>query len=550
MTPLQHIQTKLETALKALGFDTSDPQLLALETPKQDNFGDVASTAAMALAKVAKKNPRHIAQDIVEQFEIDPFYIDNIEIAGPGFINFYLSTTCLQQSVRDILEQGETFGTSNVGEGKRIQLEFVSANPTGPLNIVSARAASVGDVLTHLFNASGYHAESEFYVNDAGRQIDLLGASLAARYLSELGHDTPVPEDGYHGHYLIEFAHTIVQEEGEAYLDLPEEERNRQFSQKALEYMLNWHRRSMDRFRVEYHHWFRESELRDVEAHLNILETLKANGYTYEQEEAIWFKSSEFGDEKDRVLVTSDGRPTYFLVDIAYHENKFSRGFDTLIDFWGPDHHGYIPRMSAALQALGHPREKFQVSIIQQVNLLRNGQPVKMSKRAGEIIEMDELVDEVGVDVARYFFVDRRISQPMDFDIEVAKQQSDDNPSYYVQYAHARISSVLRHAKEQGFDLDTLDDITALTETEALALVKKMLDFPDLIARAAEALEPHRLTGYLTELATLYHKFYHELKIVSENRQVSESRLLLCMAVRQVLANGLALLGITAPTRM
>ena len=550
MTPLQHIQTKLESALRALGFDTNDPLLLLLEKPKQENFGDVASTVAMSLAKVAKKNPRQIAQDIVEQFEIDPFYVEKIEIAGPGFINFYLSTRCLQQSVFEILQQGERYGTSNAGNGRRIQLEFVSANPTGPLNIVSARAASVGDVLAHLFRAGGYDAESEFYVNDAGRQIDLLGASLSARYLSELGQETPIPEDGYHGNYLKDLAQKIIELEGDSYKNMADDERNSLFSQKALDYMLNWHRTSMHRFRVEYNNWFRESELRETDAHLDILEKLQANGYTYEQDDAIWFKSSEFGDEKDRVLITSDGRPTYFLVDIAYHEHKFSRGFDTLIDFWGPDHHGYIPRMSAALQALGHPKENFQVSIIQQVNLLRNGQPVKMSKRAGEIIEMDELVDEVGVDVARYFFVDRRISQPMDFDIEIAKQQSDDNPSYYVQYAHARICSVLRHAEENGFDLDALSDTSELTESEALALVKKMLDFPDLIARAAETLEPHRLTGYLTELATLYHKFYHELKIVSENRQASESRLLLCLAVRQVLGNGLALLGITAPTRM
>lgn len=550
MKPQQHIQKNLKETLAKLGYDVHDDRLFLLEKPKQEGHGDAASTAALTLAKTVKKAPRLVAQEIVDHFQIDPFFIEKVEIAGPGFINFYLSQTCLRQAVQDIVTEGEGYGKSSRGANRRIQLEFVSANPTGPLNIVSARAASVGDVLVNLLNASGYDARREFYVNDAGRQIDLLGASLSACYLTEFGEETPIPEDGYHGEYLRDLAKKIIAQEDDAYLHLAPEERNRRFSRKALTYMLERHQNSMKTFGVVYDVWFLESSLRETDEHLKVLEKLKQSGYTYENDGAVWFKSSAFGDEKDRVLMTSDGRPTYFLVDIAYHENKFSRGFERVIDFWGPDHHGYIARMSAALQALGHPKEAFEVSIIQQVNLLRDGLPVKMSKRAGEIVEMDELVQEVGVDVTRYFFVDRRISQPMDFDIETAKKQSDDNPSYYVQYAHARICSVLAHSEERGYSLTAPVVPTALAEDSAMALVKKLLDFPELIIKAAEALEPHRLTGYLTELATLYHKFYHELQIVTDNHETTAARLMACLATRQVLANGLKLLGVSAPTRM
>ncbi|MDZ7317033.1 MAG: arginine--tRNA ligase [candidate division KSB1 bacterium] len=550
MRPQEYIQEILQKALSELGYPNEDERLFLLEKPKQEGFGDAASTIAMALAKPLRKPPRVLAEEIVSRLQPDPFYIEKIEIAGPGFINFYLAPSCLQQAVLEIVREGEAYGQSRHGRRKRLQLEFVSANPTGPLNIVSARAAAVGDVLTNLLNACGYDAKREYYVNDAGRQIELLGASLAARYLTELGHPTTIPEEGYHGEYLRDLARLIIQQEGDAYLSLNTEERNRLFSRKALSYMLERHQRSMTAFGVHFDRWFLESSLRETDEHLKTLEKLRRSGFTYESDGAVWFKSSAFGDEKDRVLVTSDGRPTYFLVDIAYHENKFDRGFEQVIDFWGPDHHGYIPRMSAALQALGHPKEAFRVCIIQQVNLLRNGRPVKMSKRAGEIIEMDELLEEVGVDAARYFFVDRRISQPLDFDIEVAKQQSEDNPCYYVQYAHARICSVLAHAEQRGFRIDEPVLPRALNEASALAAAKKLLDFPDVIIKAAEELEPHRLTGYLTELAALYHKFYHELQIVGENRETTESRLMLCLATRRVLANGLKLLGVSAPTRM
>lgn len=549
MTPQQHIQNNLQKAFEKLGFDVEE-KLLQLEQPKQDNFGDIASTAAMSLARVAKKAPRLIAQDIIDNFDIDPFYIDKIEIAGPGFINFYIAPSCLQQMVLDILQAGDEYGKSAIGKGEHIQLEFVSANPTGPLNVVSARAASVGDVLANLLNAAGYEAKREFYVNDAGRQIRLLGESLSARYMTELGDDTPVPEDGYHGDYLRDLAKQLVAEEGDVYQHKDEKERAELFSQKALQFMLKRHQKSMETFGVNYDVWFRESELRQTDEHLAILEHLEQNGYTYKEDDALWFKSSEFGDEKDRVLVTGDGRPTYFLVDIAYHQNKYSRGFDRLIDFWGPDHHGYIPRMSAALQALGHPKDKFQVEIIQQVNLLRDGQQVKMSKRAGEIIEMDELIEEVGVDASRFFFTDRRTSQQLDFDIELAKKEDRNNPVWYVQMAHARTCNIFVKAREKGYSTDNLSDTSALTDDFALALIKKLVDFPEVVAQAAHTMEPHHLPTYLKELASALHRFYHHQIVLIEDDKLRESRLLLTDATRQVLANGLKLLGITAPTFM
>ena len=327
-------------------------------------------------------------------------------------------------------------------------------------------------------------------------------------------------------------------------------ERILSFSRKALDYMLSEHKKSMHEFGVDFDIWFRESTLREEKAHLQVLERLKQSGHTYVQDNAIWFKSTDYGDEKDRVLVTGDGRPTYFLVDISYHEDKFSRGFNRLVDFWGPDHHGYIPRMSAALQALGHDKNQFNVSIIQQVNLLRSGRMVKMSKRAGEIVEMNELIHEVGVDAARYFFVDRRISQPLDFDIDLAKKQSDENPVYYVQYAHARICNILRFARENHVDIPDTGDTSPLTAGSELELIKKCTEFPKVLNKAAQFMEPHRLTNYLHDLATVFHRFYHDHRVVTDDSKMTQARLMLCKATRQVLYNGLKILGISTPETM
>ena len=549
MKPQTFLRTTLKKTLLKLGYGEFSDRELVLEKPRQEEFGDFAITIAMNLAKVAKKAPRKIAEEIVENLELDPHFVDKVEIAGPGFINFFLAKPCLHDTLKDILQDGDKYGLSDWGD-KKVQFEFVSANPTGPLNIVSARAAAVGDVLAGLYEKVGFTVEREFYVNDAGRQVRLLGYSLSARYMSELGVEMSIPEGGYHGEYLRDLAKLILEEEGDTFKSMDDDERAELFSQKALEYMLNRQRNSLDKYNLVYDQWYRESTLREENAHLKVLKTLQDKGLTYEEDGAVWFKSSEFGDEKDRVLVTSQGEPTYFMVDIAYHQTKYDRGFELIYDFWGPDHHGYIDRMRGAMIALGHPADSFQVEIIQQVNLFRSGEVVKMSKRAGEIVEMDELIDEVGVDAARYFFIDRRISQPLDFDIDLAKSESDENPVYYVQYAHARICSVIQYAQEQGVELAVDPDLSVLETPTEMSLIKKLMDYPEVISKAAETLEPHRIPNYLHELSGYFHRFYHHNRVVTDDVPLTLARLALAFGARQVFQNGLDLLRISKPEKM
>ena len=549
MKPQIYLKNTILETLHRLGYTDLSLGDLVLEKPKQEEFGDFAITIAMNLAKIARKAPRQIAQDIVNELELDPHVISKVDIAGPGFINFFLANPALQKIVETILEEGKEWGKSDEKSGN-VLFEFVSANPTGPLNIVSARAAAIGDVLASLFTAVGYNASREFYVNDAGRQVKLLGQSLSARYLSALGYDRQVPEEGYHGQYLVDFAREIVEERGSEFVDMDEQERSVLFSQMALDYMISRQKASLQKYNLQFDRWYHESELRAQDAQTKILQVLSEKQLVYEKEGAVWFKSSDFDDEKDRVLITSQGDPTYFMIDIAYHQTKYDRGFEKNYDLWGPDHHGYISRMSAAMIALGHPADSFQVEIIQQVNLFRGGEVVKMSKRAGEIIEMDELIEEVGVDAARYFFLDRRISQPLDFDIDLAKKQSDENPVYYVQYAHARICNIIRYAEEQGVKIKAASDLSPLQHPSEMALIKKLLDYPDIITKAAESIEPHRIPNYLHELATAFHRFYHDNRVVSEDSDLTQARLKLCQAARQVLQNGLALLRISAPKTM
>ncbi|RMF66583.1 MAG: arginine--tRNA ligase, partial [Calditrichaeota bacterium] len=418
--------------------------------------------------------------------------------------------------------------------------------------VVSARAATVGDVLANLFAAVGFDISREYYVNDAGRQIRLLGMSVSARYMELLGKPEPFPEEGYHGEYIRDLAQAFIQEHGEQFVSMSQEQRWQEFSQLALERILASQKRVLEKYRLKFDTWFRESELRDKKAHMRVFEKLSQKGHVYEKDGAQWFRASAFGDEKDRVLITREGEPTYFLVDIAYHVDKYERGFHKLYDLWGPDHHGYIDRMKAALRALGYPEGSFEVNIIQQVNLLRGGEVVKMSKRAGKIIEMEELIDEVGVDVARFFFLARRSQSPLDFDMDLAKQTSEENPVFYVQYAHARICNIIKHADEQGNPLPTAADadLGLLTQPEEVALMKKLVEFPEVVSGAARALEPHRLPNYLQELAATFHRFYHQCRVVTEDRELTKARLLLVEATRQVLANALRLLGINAPERM
>ena len=550
MSEQEYLLITLSKALESKGFASSGELEITLERPKNPEHGDFATNVAMLLASKLKRNPREIAAELLEELDLDSKVVSKTEIAGAGFINFHLENQYLGESLNTILKDPDKFGCSDWGARKNVQIEFVSANPTGPLNVVSARAATVGDVLVSLFIAVGFDAKREYYVNDAGRQIRLLGKSLSARYMELMGQDEPFPEDGYHGDYIRELAKGIHAEHGEKFGSMEQNQRWQEFSELALEKILAEQKQTLSDFRVDFDIWFRESDLRTKNVHLEVLETLSENGHVYEKDGAKWFKSSAFGDEKDRVLVTSEGEPTYFLVDISYHVDKYQRGFEKLFDLWGPDHHGYIPRMKAALVALDYPDGSFEVNIIQQVNLLEKGEVVKMSKRAGKIIEMKELIEEVGVDVARFFFVARRSQSPLDFDMDLAKNTSEENPVFYVQYAHARICNIIKHAEEQAFKMPEHANLNLLEQEEELALIRKLLEFPDIVSKAAKFLEPHRVPNYLQDLAATFHRFYHHHRVVTEDKALTEARLILIKCTKIVLANAFKLLGISAPERM
>jgi len=546
LVPEQYIKEKTSNAVKkAFDIEVS----ISVERPRQDSFGDFATTSALALARELKMAPRKIAEAIRDNISDENQLFDEITIDGPGFINFRLSRTYWHSVLQWIRSQDDP-GRSAWGNGEKRQIEFVSANPTGPLNVVSARAAAVGDVLVSLLEKVGFAAEREYYINDAGRQIRLLGASVAARYMALFGSDDKIPEDGYAGEYIIELAKELKDEFGRKWVETAPDERSHALGQMALKKMIQAHKKAMKNYRVDFQSWFHESVLRENDAHLEILNRLKQAGFTSEKDGAIWFHSSEFGDAKDRVLMTREGEPTYFLVDISYHEDKYKRGFTHLLDLWGPDHHGYIDRMAAALQALGHEKESFGVRIIQQVSMLRNGEVVKMSKRAGNIIEMDEVLGEVGVDAARFFFVMRKLDSPLEFDIDLAQKKTDENPVFYIQYAHARMHNIILHAEREGIHISEDEDISVLSAPEEISLIKKCAEYNYVISRAARDLEPHQITNYLIELAGTFHGFYQKHRVVSEDEDVSKARLVLVECTRNVIKNALSLLKISAPERM
>jgi arginyl-tRNA synthetase len=525
-------------------------EAVSLSRPKQESFGDYATPAAMSLARTLKKAPAAIAEEIVSALDYDRHLIEEIRIDGPGFINFRLGPAYWQSVLAEILRARESYGRSQTGAGRKINMEFVSANPTGPLNIVSARAATIGDVLVNLFHATGAEAAREYYINDAGQRVRMLGYSVSSRYMALFGIDEAFPEDGYHGEYIKDLAAALRDEFGDRFVMLALEERCDQLTQLALERMIRAQKEILEKFRVQYDLWFSEQSLLDSDRQQEVLDLLAQKDLSYQKDGALWFRSSLFGDEQDRVLLKSDGAPTYFLVDIAYHRDKYRRGFNQLYDLWGPDHHSHIKRMEAAMIALGYPEGSFQVRIIQQVNLLRGGEVVKMSKRAGNIIEMAELIDEVGVDAARYFFSMRKLDTPMDFDIDLAKKQTDENPVYYVQYAHARVCNILAHAAAKGVALSENYDLGLLKTPEEIAVLRKMSEFPETVSKAAQFLEPHRLTLFLQELAAVFHHFYHHHRVVSEDAALTQARLRLVEGVRLVLANALKLLNISAPEKM
>jgi len=548
-----YLTARLTAAIARAGFTLPEGLRADVEAPREPGHGDWASAVALSLAKSARRPPRDVANAIVAALEVDPGVLEAVELAGPGFINFRLSGEWLRETVRRVLDAPDEFGASDAGQGERILVEYVSANPTGPLNIVNARAASFGDALIRILNAAGYAADGEFYVNDWGLQAELFGASVRTRFAESHGLPAPpIPEEGYTGGYVGDIVAAIDPKEGTAWLSLPEREQRLEFARRAIDLMVERQRAQLEGFGVRMKRWYRERALHDEGSVSRMLERLAGAGLIDDREGARWFRSSQFGDQEDRVMVRSNGLPTYFLPDTAYHEDKFARGYHRLIDLWGPDHHGHIVRMKGVLQALGHDPERFEVIILQWVKLLRGGEVVKMSKRSGEFVTMEDLVEEVGVDAARFFFLMRRAESPLDFDLELAVKRSEENPVYYVQYAHARIFHVLEYARAQGVaDPDPSSTrFDTLSEPETEALLRALAGFPSLVAGAAKAREPHRIPVYLKELAAKFHAFYHHHRVVTSDVERTNARLLLTRATGAVVKRGLGLLGVSAPERM
>lgn len=541
-----------EAAFKAKELSLLDFDILPeinLEIPKEKAHGSFASNLAMLLSKAAKKPPREIAKVLIDNFGPNP-YLAEVQIAGPGFINFYLNDRWLGEVLAGILEQKKEFGNNPDLEGKKIQLEFVSANPVGPMNVVNARAAALGDALCRLFKACGAQAQKEYYVNDYGVQVWTLGRSIDARYRELLGEKVEFPEDGYQGDYIYDIARQLIAEKGDSFLRLPEAERVEIFRDLGYKQILASQKQDLQNYGVEYDCWFSERSLHESGRVDQVLDFLEKRGLTYESEDALWLRTTEFGDDKDRVLKTSDGRTTYFTADIAYHLNKFERGFDLVIDIWGPDHHGYIPRMKAAVEALGIERDRLEVLIAQQINLIKDGKPFKMSKRRGEFITMADLLEEVGNDAARWFFLMRSPESHLDFDMDLARSQSNENPVFYVQYAYARICSIFRQATADQEVSQFDESIMKYWDQEEKTLIEKASHFPDLLSEAANRREPHRLTGYLLELATLFHSYYNKRRFISDDLGLTKSRLAIAKGLGYVLERGLKILGVSAPERM
>jgi arginyl-tRNA synthetase len=528
---------------------------IPVEYTRDKAHGDFATPIALVLAGKVKRKPRDIAETIVDHMKIEEDktrHIQRVEVAGPGFINFFLGRSWLEEVLRAIMEAGPTYGRSRTGYGRRILLEFVSANPTGPMNIVNARAAAVGASLANILKAAGHDVSTEYYINDAGGQINVLGTSCELRYLELKGEDVEFPEWGYQGSYIVDIARLAMEKHDEQLEAMETEEKAEFFRDFALSRMLADQKASLARFGVEFDVWFSERKLVDAGAVSSVIDILKQRGMVYQAEDALWLRTTEFGDEKDRVLVKSDGDYTYLAGDIAYHKNKLERGFDLLINIWGPDHHGHVIPTRAGLEALGYPGSSLEVLLLQFLSLMSSGERVKMSKRAGEFVTMDDLIDEVGSDAARYFLLMRNIESHLEFDLGLAKEHSQANPVYYIQYAHARISSIFRQAEEKGIELSDLDesDLSNLTEDAELDIIRKLAAYPDEVVMSAIERTPNRLAGYALDLAGLFHSFYNSHRVINEDSDLTMARLALSGAVRTVLANVLGLLGISAPHEM
>jgi len=513
---------------------------------------DFSSNLAMIMAREQKMAPRRIAETVLHHINDTEGILDKTEIAGPGFINFFISASAWLPFLRRVHDAGPSYGASKMGRGRKVQLEFVSANPTGPLHVGHGRGAAVGDAVASILTFSGFDVQREYYINDSGRQIQTLGRSVFLRYRELFGEKITFPEDCYQGAYIRDLAETIRSDRGDDLLRKKEDEAIMVCARSAADAILTGIRDDLESFGVKYDKWFSEQSLYDNGLVERVIKDFQQQGIIYKKDDALWFRTTDDGDEKDRVVVRSNGRTTYFASDIAYHQEKYSRGFDKVVDVWGADHHGYIPRMRASIEASGKKRDQFDVILVQLVNLLRAGEPVAMSTRAGEFVTLKDVIEEVGKDASRFIFLTRHYESPLDFDLELAKKKSNDNPVYYVQYVHARISSIIRKGRERGIEQTNGNpEILALIRApEEIRLIKAMARYPETVAFSAKLMEPHRITYYLMNLASVFHAYYNKHRVLADDPDLAMGRLYLVGAVQKVIRNGLGLLGVSAPDKM
>ncbi|MFI5296432.1 MAG: arginine--tRNA ligase [Thermodesulfovibrionales bacterium] len=544
----------LKAALESMG--TAPLPEIDIEVPKTEAFGDLSTPLAMGLAKQLRRAPRKVAGEIIAAIK-DRSIFEKIEIAGPGFLNFTFTREYLYVQLKKVLAGDRSLLREDIGQDRKVLVEFVSANPTGPLHIGHAKGAAVGNALCNLLEETGFRVEREYYINDAGRQVLLLGDSVFARYMNLCGDaGYAFPEDGYRGDYIDDIAREFKEQEGDLYYRTAKEEGS---SMKGIEAakefaykkMLDLIKRDIDLFRVRpFDQWVSERSLYEKAEVDGAIAFLKAKGYMYEKDGALWFRSTDFGDDKDRVVIKGDGEYTYFASDIAYHKDKLDRGFDIIIDIWGADHHGYIRRIESVMKAFGYDSSKFKVILVQMVNLLKHGEPFQMSKRAGNFVTLSEVVDLVGADTTKFIFLTRKSDSHLDFDIDVVTATSAENPVFYVQYANARINSILANAGQKGIDIETRDMDFSLLNREEMTLVKKLLAYPMVLEGAARAFEPHRITFYLQELAGMFHPYYHKYKVITDDEAMTKTRLALCKAIKMILSDALPILGVTTPEKM
>jgi arginyl-tRNA synthetase len=542
----EHLKNAIVSSSLLEEYDASS---INIEIPKDKSHGDYSTNIAMQLTRVLHRNPREIAQAIMDAFSLEDAKVEKIEMAGPGFINFFMKNDALTSIIKEVLSEKENYGSTDFGKGIKYDVEFVSANPTGDLHLGHAKGAAVGDSICRIMSKAGYDVTREYYINDAGKQITNLALSLYSRYLALFDIERAMPEDGYFGQDIKDIALKVKEEAGDKYVNLSEEEAISYFRELGTAHELQKIKDILKEFRVSFDVWFSETRLYNEEMIQPVIDELREKGYLYEEDGALWFRTTDFEDDKDRVLIKKDGSYTYFTPDIAYHRNKLNRGYDYLVDLLGADHHGYINRMKAAIQALGYNKDQLNIDIMQLVQMVENGEVVKMSKRTGNAVTIKDLIEEIGVDATRYFFVSKAANTPFEFDLGLAKSQSNENPVYYAQYAHARMCSIMRSAKEKGFVL--ADSYELLTNSKETDLLKQIGEFRNVINDAARTRAPHKITNYIQKLAQLFHSFYNDCHVLDEaNKELSQQRMALCEATRITLANALNVIGVSAPEKM